>query len=232
MDAKEQQMQELEALEMIYPSEVNILCRDYPTISLEVTLPSTTYGRNGEEEVTNVSLHADLPRDYPDVVPEIDLVAIEENVDPMAVDRVLKELRQLAEENVGMPMIFTLVSSLQETLGRVLDELQVSKMESEDLERRKKEQAEREHFERTRVTVESFNEWRATFEREMKEKEDAELKAKQAALAGRLTGKQMFLRDASLNVSDAAIMQNAGDDIEIDETLFEDDIDLPEDDDD
>ena len=44
---------------------------------------------------------------------------------------------------------------VQETLGRVLEELQVSKMESEDLERRKKEQAEREHFEsKTRYAFE------------------------------------------------------------------------------
>lgn len=46
------------------------------------------------------------------------------------------------------------------------------------------------------------------------------LQIREAALCGKLTGRQLFLRDASLNLSDFAVMQAAGN-VEIDESLFD-----------
>lgn len=46
--------------------------------------------------------------------------------------------------------------------------------------------------------------------------------AEQAALAGRLTGRQQFLRDATLSLSDIALIQEADENnIQIDESLFQ-----------
>lgn len=39
--------------------------------------------------------------------------------------------------------------------------------------------------------------------------------------SGKLTGRQLFLRDSALNLSDVALMQAASNDIEFDETLFD-----------
>ncbi|VDO38794.1 unnamed protein product [Brugia timori] len=37
----------------------------------------------------------------------------------------------------------------------------------------------------------------------------------------KLTGRQLFLRDSTLNLSDVALMQAAGNEIEFDESLFD-----------
>ncbi|VDN44627.1 unnamed protein product [Gongylonema pulchrum] len=44
-------------------------------------------------------------------------------------------------------------------------------------------------------------------------------------MAGKLTGRQQFLRDATLSLSDVALMQAANTEVEFDETLFDEDID-------
>ncbi|KAJ1370501.1 hypothetical protein KIN20_032231 [Parelaphostrongylus tenuis] len=45
---------------------------------------------------------------------------------------------------------------------------------------------------------------------------------REASLAGKLTGRQLFLRDATLNLSDVALIEQG---VEIDESLFIEEID-------
>ncbi|KHJ75426.1 hypothetical protein OESDEN_24957, partial [Oesophagostomum dentatum] len=47
------------------------------------------------------------------------------------------------------------------------------------------------------------------------------LQDREAALAGKLTGKQLFLRDATLSLSDVALIEQS---VEIDESLFDEEI--------
>lgn len=87
-------------------------------------------------------------------------------------------------------------------------------------------------FEGTRVTVESFLAWQKTFlERRtlQRKKQKEELAAK-----GKLTGRQLFMRDTSLNDSDLQFRQAEGETVAVDESLFEDleDLDLGDEDDD
>lgn len=96
------------------------------------------------------------------------------------------------------------------------------------------EAAEQKKFEGTRVTVETFLTWRNEFELDMG------IAQKREKLLGenkKLTGKELFLRDNTLNESDLKFLLEAGDPIEsvkIDESLFQnfDDVDFGSDDDD
>ncbi|PIO63777.1 hypothetical protein TELCIR_14613 [Teladorsagia circumcincta] len=47
-------------------------------------------------------------------------------------------------------------------------------------------------------------------------------KERELALAGKLTGRQLFLKDATLNLSDVALIEQS---VEIDESLFDEEID-------
>jgi len=145
-------------------------------------------------------------------------------------------LVQLAEENVGMVMIFTLVSSAQEWLGKKHEELIMKREEAHEKKLQEAEEVERKKFEGTRVTVESFLSWKATFDLEM-----LALKSKQQRdelASKKLTGRELFELDHTLNESDIQFLQEGEEDIKVDESLFQDledldiDDDLPDEDDD
>lgn len=54
--------------------------------------------------------------------------------------------------------------------------IQTNREEEEERIIREKEEAERRHFEGTRVSVDSFNTWRKQFEAEMRAKNEAAVK--------------------------------------------------------
>lgn len=68
----------------------------------------------------------------------------------------------------------------------------------------------------TKVTVESFTQWKEKFDEEMRA-----LNPKEDLIKGKLTGKQMFIRDKALAESDLKF--DGADDVDVDETLFQDD---------
>lgn len=82
-----------------------------------------------------------------------------------------------------------------------------------------------------RVTVESFNKWRIHFGKDFLAAEIAAKKARESELAGKLTGRQQFLRDATLNMSDLGFLEKQDDaveeedeNVEIDQALFDEDL--------
>lgn len=81
----------------------------------------------------------------------------------------MKHLFSQAEENVGLAMVFTIVSAVQERLSQLVEEAEEARVREEERKRHEEEEAERQRFEGTRVQVETFLAWKAAFDAEMAE---------------------------------------------------------------
>lgn len=122
--------------------------------------------------------------------------------------------------NLGMVMIFTLVSRAFEWINTLKDRKKLERQEEEERKKRELEELERKKFEGTRVTVESFVAWKLKFDTEM-QKMKKEVKVDESK---RMTGKEMFLTDKNLIDSDLNFPDGGDDlvsaDVKVDESLF------------
>lgn len=179
--------------------------------------------------------------DYPNIPPLIKL----DNPIPFtplssSLVRLEKELLAVANDNLGIPMIFTLVCSLQELLLQEEQIVERQKKEKEEMERQKE-------FDRiaasnisdkmpefptyTPFSKEAFIKWKTAFDNErLKLKEEMEKKngsmgsgvtgsSKKLNNSLRPTGRQLFEADTSLMASDANFEEDG---VDIDVALFED----------
>lgn len=233
MDYKEEQSQELEILESIYPDELQLLNDTKTRFSINIALDT--------ESETNhaVKLEVVYPETYPDVVPELDIVEGECDNSHLRIDyfaqdkeqdeqdeeeddnfagskklvnlverirfnradylKLLGMLKIEAEENIGMPSIFSLASSLKDHA----EELFIEKFEFEEGQilkaREEREVLEQAKFNGTKVTTESFNKWRLTFRKEFGM--DKRLNERYKEMHdGKLTGKEIWDRGLASGV--------------------------------
>ncbi|KAK4881890.1 hypothetical protein RN001_005209 [Aquatica leii] len=225
MDYKEEQAGEIEALESIYYGDVRILSSE-PFHKFSIPIKSEQYDPDTEDGIT-CNLIFTYTSKYPDEQP---LIEIEEpvNINNSHQQDLLKQLKGEAEENIGMVMVFTLVSLAQEWVNVKWDEVKKQREDEKmkmDLER---EELERKKFEGTRVTVESFLIWKNNFEKDM-----GIIQKRESADKGqKLTGRELFMTDNTLNESDLKFLD--GEEIKVDESLFQDldDLDIDDEDDD
>lgn len=151
-----------------------------------------------------IALTVRYPEEYPDKAPHLDLSAEDENRHPLfnigdAKDDLLKSLEPVIEENLGMAMVFTLVTTVKEEAEQVAikaREVEIKAREEAALEAERKEN---EKFQGTAVTRESFLSWREGFLKEMeeqrqKEEEErlAEMKKAKIKEPARMTGRQLW----------------------------------------
>ena len=248
-DYRAEQTDEIEAIQSIYSEEIDIISENphrslayflAPWLSLpscyrRFTIPVKTEDYDEEEgggEGRWVLLKFTFPAKYPDEVPEMEIEE-EENVEGDMKAEMMVRLGQVAEENLGMAMVFTIVSEgiqwLAETNDRIKEEKEAkikAKKDADDAEEQRK-------LEGTKVTMESFLGWKTEFDKELQLK-----KGKEAILAAKKkgakkTGRELFLTDSSLIDSDVKFLAEAGDTaVAVDESLFEDleDLDMEGDD--
>lgn len=192
-------------------------------------------GAERKEPPLRCSLIVSFPADYPDSAPpQLRLRGLVRRIGPERKAAIVRRLEEVGTENLGMASTFTIVSELQEQLGSVLTNMAAEEAAAAEAARQAEEEEEMRRFQGTIVTRESFAAWRAAFNEEMglarRKREEEAAKAKR-----RPTGREQFLRDATLSMSDLKLMEAKEveaeeEEVEVDESLFEDldDLDLEE----
>ncbi|OLN95953.1 RWD domain-containing protein [Colletotrichum chlorophyti] len=198
---REEQVEEREVLESIFPDEITDISETEFRISIALDVPGE------EEDPLKMILHVRYPEAYPDEPPILDLQPTP-NAAPhdwfsVADDkeRLLKNLDETIQENLGMAMVFTLVTTLKDAAEALIEERKQAKEKEHEEAVLAAEREENKKFHGTPVTPETFLKWRADFIREMKElkeKEEeerlAELKKAKIKEPVKLTGKQLWER--------------------------------------
>lgn len=218
MDHKEEQINEIEALESIYCGEMEIITTE-PYHAFVIPIKSDDY----EEGVAGIRccLRFEYTELYPEEPPIID-IETEEDFEFFEPDELKSHIIDQANENLGMVMIFTLVSVAQEWVNEKNDLAKITKVEREEKKKLEEEEAERKKFEGTRVTVESFLIWKQKFDEDMGFISKKEINEK----GKKMTGRELFMLDKSLNESDLKFLEEGGEFVKVDESLFQDIEDL------
>ncbi|OGM49095.1 RWD domain protein (Gir2) [Aspergillus bombycis] len=180
---REDQIEEREVLDSIFPEEITDLSDTSYRISIALDAPENDVE---EAEQPVLLLQVSYPADYPDVAPELELSAppnaprhprldVQEDR-----DQLLESLQPTIEENLGMAMVFTLVSALKENAEQLMSERVNAVHAEKEKEAAKAEEEENRKFQGTAVTRETFIEWLEKFKAEMEEEEKRQREEKDA----------------------------------------------------
>ncbi|KAL1875296.1 hypothetical protein VTK73DRAFT_10193 [Phialemonium thermophilum] len=199
---RDEQIEEREVLSSIFPDEINDISETEYRISIKLDLPE-----DDENEPPVMVLSVRYPEEYPDKPPILDLSA-PQNATPHPYfsvanekDELLASLEPTIEENLGMAMIFTLVSALKEAAEQRIAERRDAAAREHEEALLAAEREENKKFHGTPVTRETFLRWREGFLREMEEARQreeeqraAELKKARVKEPVKLTGRQLWER--------------------------------------
>lgn len=135
-------------------------------------------------------------KNYPDQAPLFKVRSVR-GLSDEAIQQLQNKLEPQIDENLGMSMIYTLISAAQDRINELAAD-QSGPANNPEAERRKLLEAEEARLAELRahgtpVTPETFNEWKLKFDAEMN-LERVNLKPDKLALnqGGRMTGRQWF----------------------------------------
>ncbi|KAK2045907.1 RWD-domain-containing protein [Colletotrichum somersetense] len=198
---REEQVEEREVLESIFPEEITDISETEFRIQIALDVPGE------EEEPPTMFLQVRYPEAYPDEPPTLDLQSVP-NAAPYEWfnvsedrERLLQGIEETIQENLGMAMVFSLVSALKEAAEALIEERKQAREKEHEERAAALEREENKKFHGTPVTPETFLKWRAGFIKEMeaqKQREEeerlAELKKAKIKEPVKLTGKQLWER--------------------------------------
>jgi hypothetical protein len=162
---------------------------------------------NDEAEPPVMLLTVRYPEEYPDKAPLLELSAPQNSTPHQYLnvaedkDQLLQGLEATVEENLGMAMVFTLVSAVKEAAEQLVAERKEAAAKVREEALLAAEREENKKFHGTPVTRETFLKWREGFLKEMEEarireeeERAAELKKARIKEPPKLTGKQLWER--------------------------------------
>ncbi|KAF9178336.1 RWD domain-containing protein 1, partial [Haplosporangium sp. Z 11] len=132
-DYKEEQTNELEALQSIYPDEYEEISTDPAEFSILIEPEE-----QDDENIYTMKLHVKYTATYPDTLPEFSIEMLDEELDQEDFDTILHKVTEAAEEAIGMGMVFSMASTAKDTLSEIIMN------NKERREREREEQAQRE----------------------------------------------------------------------------------------
>lgn len=203
----EDQKEEREVLDSIFPEEITDISETSYRISITLDLPTHAPPLDDPEDQLIMLLNVSYPETYPDVGPNLDITAPPNAPRYPLLDiqadksQLLDSLSGVIEESLGMAMVFTLVSTLKEAAEQLMADRQRQEEEIVAVAARQKEEAENRKFHGEKVTRERFLEWREKFRKEMEEREkvkreedEAEMKGKKAIKVDdkKMSGRQLW----------------------------------------
>ncbi|KAK4177674.1 RWD domain-containing protein [Triangularia setosa] len=208
---REDQIEEREVLDSIFPDEITDISETEYRISIALDIP------DDEDEPPVMLLTVRYPEEYPDRAPFLELSA-PQNAIPhpylnIAEDKeqLLQGLDSTIEENFGIAMVFTLVSTLREAAEQLVLDRKAAIVKAHEEAVLAAEREENKKFQGTPVTRETFLKWRESFLKEMeeariKEEEErlAELKKARIKEPTKLTGRQLWERGLAAAGQDEA----------------------------
>lgn len=200
-DYKEEQQSELEALRSIYSNEeFTEISSDPYVFDITVVVEAAD-----DDKSATATVRFTYTPNYPDTPP--DMCVTNSNLSGVQVTELEQLLREQAEEELGVVMVFSLVSAVQEKVGELLDNEVTAAAEQAEQEAKQKEEPDTT-FHGTPVTKETFSTWKESFDAEMANK------CSHGNKEVKLTGKQLFERDKSLITSDIKfIEETSADDV-------------------
>ncbi len=156
------------------------------------------------------------PDAYPDEAPFLDISAPPNAPKHRYLDiqddksHLLALLTPVIEENMGMAMVFSLISAAKDGAELLIADRAAQAQAARDVEAARAEEEENRKFHGTAVTRKSFLEWRERFRREMaeaearrvEEKEGEEKKRRVVKEERRLTGKELWERGLASRVEE------------------------------
>ncbi|KPM45493.1 hypothetical protein AK830_g1092 [Neonectria ditissima] len=199
---REDQIEEREVLESIFPDEITDISESEFIVSIALDIPGEEESEDGPPTML---LKVRYPEDYPEKAPHLDILS-PPNATPhehfnVADDReqLLSSIDETVQENLGMAMVFTLVSMLKDSAEQLVQDRKDVVTKAQEDARAAAEIEENKKFHGTAVTPETFLKWREGFLKEMEDQrqrdEDerqAEMKKARVKEPARMSGRQLW----------------------------------------